>query len=101
MMAKGRVVEEVSVVDLKGNRRTSNKGLCDLLADKHSVNRQVFQEEAPDPANDIFINTKRSLENDVELRMNAFEALMEEKRSHPNGRSDRPAQRPKQLRHQL
>ena len=73
MMKKDRFDKDVSVVDLKGNQRTGNKGLCDLLIFKHSLKRQLFQRETPLRANDLLINTDvpftKWLESDVEPRM--------------------------------
>jgi len=82
MMKGGKFDKDVSVVDLKGSQRTSNKGLCDLLIYKLALKRQLYQREEPLHANDILINTdvpfSKLLENDVEPRMKAFRTWMQE-----------------------
>ena len=45
MAKSGRLEEGISVLDLKGNQRASNRGLCDLLIFKHALKRQLFQRE--------------------------------------------------------
>ena len=47
-MAKNELFDkDVSKADLKGDHRTSNKGLRDLLVFKHSLKRHLFQPETP------------------------------------------------------
>ena len=81
LMKTNKFDKEVSVADLRGSQRTSNKGLCDLLIYKHALKRQLFQREAPLRANDILINTDvpftKWLENDIEPRMKTFKAWMQ------------------------
>ena len=55
-MAK-RLGKGVSKGDIKGDRRTGNKGLCGLLIFKHSLKRHLFQREAQLRAYDILLNT--------------------------------------------
>ncbi len=96
MMKAGRFEKEVSVVDLRGSPKTSNKGLCDLLIYKHSMKQQLFTRETPLRANDILINTDvpfpKWLENDVDPRMKTFKAYMkDEALKNHSWRAGRPA----------
>ena len=60
-MARNSPFEDVSKADLKGDHRTNNKGLCDLLIFKHSLKRHLFQREAQLRADDLLLNTDVSL----------------------------------------
>ena len=86
MMKSGKFDKDVSVSDLKGSPKTSNKGLCDLLIYKHSLKQQLFQRETPLRANDILVNTEvpfpKWLENDVDPRMKTYKAWMQEEAAH-------------------
>ena len=80
-MAKSeRLEKDISVLDLKGDQRTGNRGICDLLVFKHGLKRQFFQRETHARANDLLINTDvpfaKWLENDVEPRMKTLKAWM-------------------------
>ena len=80
MAKRERLEKDISVLDLKGNQRTSNRGICDLLIFKHALKRQLFQRETHARANDLLISTDvpfaKWLENDVEPRVKTFKAWM-------------------------
>ena len=84
MTKNERFDKGVSVVDLKGNQRAGNKGLCDLLIFKHSLKRQLFQrgplacQRPPDNTGAPFSKWR---ENDVEPRMKSCKAWMHEEAS--------------------
>ena len=70
--------KDVSKADLKGDRRTSRKGLCDLLIFKHSLERRRFQRETRVRADDLLLNTDvpfaQWLEHAAEPRVKSREA---------------------------
>ena len=39
MAQRERLEKDISVLDLKGSQRTSNRGICDLLIFKHTLKR--------------------------------------------------------------
>ena len=96
MSDRGRFDKEVSVADLKGSPKSSNKGLCDLLVYKYAMKQQLFQRETPLRANDILINVEvpfpKWVENEVDPRMKTFHAWSQNEKAQKHAwRAGRPA----------
>ena len=67
--------KDVSVTDLKGNTKTRNKGLCDVLMFKIASSQQLFQQELVVRATETcssLVQVSKWVDQEVAPRMSSF-----------------------------